>query len=125
MTLEEEWSRCRPWIVAALPYCYGTHTIDDVWDAIVNGEAQFWPGKQCAVVTEIIRHPRLSELNLWLIGGDWKDLTEQMEPAICAWAKANGCARIIGYGRLGEIKTALKEYQRRQIVLMKDLTSHG
>ena len=97
----QEWSRCRPWIERALPYCYGTHTIEDVEQQIAEGRLQFWPGEACAVVTEIVEYPRLKALNFFLIGGDLTELLEQMEPAVIAWAKALGCTRVASVGRKG------------------------
>jgi len=102
-----EWSRCRPWIEAALPYCYGTHAIEDVERQIAEGRLQFWPGEKCACVTEIIEYPRLKALNFFLIGGDLSELLQKMEPAVIAWAKAAGCTRVASTGRKGWSK-ALK-----------------
>ncbi len=96
-----EWSRCRPWIEAALPYCYGTHTIEDVERQIAEGRLQFWPGMRCAVVTEIVEYPRLKALNFFLIGGELDELLTQMHPVIVEWAKALGCTRVASTGRKG------------------------
>lgn len=104
---QKEWSRCRPWIEAALPWCYGTHTIEDVERQIAEGRLQFWPGERCACVTEIIEYPRLKALNFFLIGGDLDELLNKMEPAVIAWAKSLGCTRVASTGRKGWSK-ALK-----------------
>ena len=108
-TARQEWVRCRPWIEAALPYCYGTHSIEDVERQIAEGRLQFWPGERCAVVTEIVEYPRLRALNIFLVGGDPRsepgasldELLEKMEPAVIAWAKALGCTRVAQTGRRG------------------------
>jgi hypothetical protein len=96
-----EWERCRPWIEAALIHADGTHSIDDIAAGIASGRFQFWPGKNCAAVTEIIVFPRLTALNFFLLGGDLDELLQEMEPAICRWAAAMGCSRVIGAGRKG------------------------
>jgi hypothetical protein len=96
-----EWERCKAWIAAALPYSYGTHTIEDVEQQIAAGRLQFWPGEKCAVVTEIVDYPRLRALNFFLVGGDLAELIEKMEPAIVDWAKALGCTRVAQTGRKG------------------------
>jgi hypothetical protein len=96
-----EWERCRPWIEAALVHAEGTHRIEDIADGIASGRFQFWPGKNCAAVTEIIVYPRLTALNFFLLGGDLTELLHEMEPAICKWGKAMGCSRVIGAGRKG------------------------
>ncbi len=96
-----EWLRCRHWIEAALEHALGTHTIDDIEAGIAAGRFQFWAGRQCAAVTEIIIYPRLKALNYFLIGGDLKELVADIEPAVSAWGKENGCSRSIGIGRKG------------------------
>lgn len=98
---EREWTRCKHWIEAALPYCYGTHTIDDVAAGIGSGQFQFWPGERSAVITEILEYPRLKALNYFLVGGDGQELVERMEPMIAAWAKSIGCTRLVQVGRKG------------------------
>jgi len=129
----QEWSRCRPWIEAALPWCYGTHTIEDVERGIAEGRLQFWPGEKCACVTEIIEYPRLKALNFFLVGGDptspdglrgagLDELLNRMEPAVIAWAKALGCTRVASTGRKGWSK-ALKPlgYEHVLYTMLKEL----
>lgn len=117
-----QWERCRPWIEAALPYCYGTHTIADVESQIADGRLQFWPGERCAVVTEIADYPRLRALNFFLAGGDLHELVESMEPAIVAWAKTLGCTRVAQTGRRGWGRVlAPLGYRTTLSMMMKDL----
>ena len=110
--ITREWQRCKAWIEAALPYCYGTHTIEDVEKQIAQGRLQFWPGERCAVVSEIVDYPQLKALNFFLVGGastspeglrgaGLSQLLEKMEPAIVAWAKEMGCTRVAQTGRKG------------------------
>lgn len=96
-----EWTRCRPWIEAAVAYCGGTHDIDDVLADIAAGEAQFWPGRNAAVVTQIGVYPKFTGLHLWLCGGNLAELVEEMRPAIEAWGAAQGCVRFTTAGRQG------------------------
>ena len=93
----EAWARCRPWLVAALERAGGTHDIDDVARLIAQGRAHFWPGRRCAVVTEFYDYPRLKACNLWLLGGDLRELLA-MRPAIEDWARGQGCTRMLGGG---------------------------
>lgn len=101
MSTLDEWQRCKPWIESALEYAHGTHTIDDVWQGIAEHRFQFWPGRNCAAVTEVIDYPRLRALNFWLLGGDLDELLNEMEPRIWAIAKQLGCRRKFGVGRKG------------------------
>lgn len=117
------WERCRPYIEAALVYAEGTHTIDDVWEMVERGEAHFWPGEQCAVVTEFLIYPRLKGLHFWLCGGDLNELVETWRPRIEAWGSALGCTRFTTAGRNGWQRVMSKHgYRPRWHVCSKDVT---
>lgn len=108
LTPGEEWLRCRPWIEAANAHGLGTHTIDDILEEIVEGEAHFWPGKACAVVTCFQITPRIKGLHFWLCGGDLTELVEDMRPKIEAWGAAQGCTRFTTAGRKGWLRVMEK-----------------
>ncbi len=91
------WARCRPWIETALAHAGGGHRIEDVEAGLRAGHLHFWPGQGAAVVTEFWTSPRLKALNFWLLGGDLKELL-RMRPSIEAWAKDQGCGRVLGGG---------------------------
>lgn len=63
---ETEFERCRGWIEDALQYAGGTHTIDDIKQAIAEQRLVLWPGKRSAVVTEFVstRNSRHSTTSL-------------------------------------------------------------
>jgi len=94
-----EWIRCRPWIEAAVSRgdLYG---IEDVERRIMDGEVLFWPGKRCAAITEFLEFPKARILNFWLLGGDLRELLEDMHPVIEDFARKMGCKRLTGvYGK--------------------------
>jgi GNAT superfamily N-acetyltransferase len=119
---EAAWVRCRPYVEAALARAGGTHDIDDVARLIGEGRAHFWPGRRCAVVTEFYDYPRLRACNLWLLGGELKELLA-LRPAIEAWAKAQGCTRILGGGPRRGWARVLEPlgYRPEWIIYCKDL----
>ena len=92
-TPAEAWARCRPWIEAALEKAGGTHGVEDVARLIERGCAHFWPGRRSAAVTEFCDYPRFRACNLWLLGGDLKELAA-LQPKIEAWARAQGCRQL-------------------------------
>ena len=96
----EEWTRCRPWIEAALEHAGDFYNADDILAEIERGEAIFWPGEKAAVVTQIWDFPRAKAVNFWLAGGDLDEL-RVMHDAISTWAKAQGCTHSIIAGRAG------------------------
>lgn len=99
--VQTEWARCRDWIKAAVEPT-GFYEIEDIEHAIASGEMQFWPGKDCAAVTQFVTYPSCKVLNVFAGGGErgkaLRELTREMEPAFVKWAKASDCKWIIGFG---------------------------
>lgn len=95
-----DFARCRPHLEAALRFAQGTHTIDDVADGITTGQYQFWPGKQCALVTEIYEFPQFKALNFFLAGGDLDEILS-IEPQAIDFGRFHGCTMAIMTGRKG------------------------
>jgi hypothetical protein len=98
--MQTEWQRCSPWIQAALDYGGNLFHLDDVWDSIHRGQAQFWPGKECAMVTEIKQYPRKRLCNVWLAGGKLDELLE-MSAYIREFARRHECDAMLVQGRPG------------------------
>lgn len=98
-----EWARCLPWIKAALAADRDLCTLEDVGVLLASGEAQFWPEAECAAVTQLVPGPPRLVLNVWLCGGprgsSLTDLRTVLLSRIETWARAQGCAAIVGAGR--------------------------
>lgn len=95
-----EFVRCKHWLVNALAEAGGEITIDDVAAAIGKGKMHFWPGKECACVTEVAEFPRKRYLNVTLAGGRMDEILS-MIPSFKAWAHKLGCDKITVAGRVG------------------------
>jgi hypothetical protein len=76
------------------------HTLQDVVQAVASGRAQFWPGKQAAMVTEIDTISETKVLRVWIAGGDMEEL-KAMAPGIESWARLNECREVLVEGRKG------------------------
>lgn len=76
------------------------HSIDDVARAIVEGRAQFWPGQNAAMVTELDTISGAKVIRVWVAGGDMEELIS-MSPGIEAWARLQGCSAVLVEGRKG------------------------
>jgi len=80
----------------------GLYRIEDVEQAIAQGEMHFWPGQYCAAVTEFIIYPNCKVLNIFAGGGAkgraLRELSREMEPAFLRWARASDCRKIIAFG---------------------------
>ena len=97
--------RVRPYIEAALRYSHGTHLFEDVVVELINQRAQLWPFEKSALVTEINVFPRKKVLNMWLAGGNMRELLSK-EPGVVAWGKRQGCETSVLFGgRKGWIRS--------------------
>lgn len=117
----EELIRCKPWLEAALELSGGTHTLDDVVQAIIKGEMQFWPAPKGCAVTEIVNYPRKKVLHIFLAGGEMEQIIDMDDSAV-EFAKMNGCTGMSIAGRKGW-KRVLKNkgYLETFTVLGKDI----
>ena len=98
--LQIHWERCKPFIQEALDHAGNLCELEEVWTLVRLGEAQFWPGHECAVVTEIKEYPLKRVLNVWLGGGKLEEI-KGMEPHIREFAENAGCSLILIQGRPG------------------------
>lgn len=99
----EQFHARRKYIEDALEYAKGTHTLADIWQGIVNGSFQFWPGDKSAVVTEIQIYPQRKVMHIFLAGGDLDELLE-MEKSVRAYAQTIGCNSMSISGRRGWVR---------------------
>ena len=118
-SLADEFERCADYIVAALEYAGHSHTLQDVWQAIANKQAAFFPLEKSAIVCEIVDYPQRATCRIWLAGGDMDELIEA-EKKICDWARELGCSSMEIIGRKGW-ERQLRQYKPTATVLVKDL----
>lgn len=104
-----EWSRCRPWIIAALENSPGLETIEDVERLIEEGRYFFWPAANCAVITRIDEYPEARALMAVHGGGDLEEFLNVVIPQLEEFAACNGFDYFGGEGREGWSR-ALKKY---------------
>jgi len=96
----DELSRCRGWIEAALAHAGGTHGFDDVAAAILDRRMQLWAAPKGCLVTEVADFPRKRVLNVFLGGGEMRQLVG-MKDDVEAWARSIGCDATTITGRRG------------------------
>lgn len=122
MTDLDELNRLRQRVESALEYSGGTHTFDDIAQAVAEKRFQVWPGIKSVVVTEIIVYPRIKNLHYFLAGGDLDEL-KLMRPHIERWGKSLGCTRVTLAGRQGWAKTFLRDegYEPKWFILSKGI----
>lgn len=76
-----------------------THTIEDIQHAIARGEMQCFVHGNSFAITEIIKAPRKTYLNIFLVVGDLS-ITE-LHHEIAKFAKQAGCSHMQAFGRPG------------------------
>ncbi len=110
-------------IESALKYAGGTHTYADVVAMVANGEAQFWPAPHSCMVTEIVRYPQRTVLNVFLTAGRLGEI-QIMLPTILHWAVAEGCTSATFTGRKGWQRTFIRAqgWEPSLVMYAKDLT---
>lgn len=99
MTPDELWGRAKPFIEAALEHANGTHTVEDVAAQIIEGKLLLWVGERCACVSEILLFPRKRFMNVFLAGGDLKEM-KAMRAGVEAYARGHLCDGVMFAGRL-------------------------
>ena len=115
----QDWIACRDYLLPAIERLNGTHTEDDVVAMILAGRFRLWRGVDCAIVTEIVRFPRMKVMNTFLAGGDMKEILS-MKPMIEGAAKDAGCSRCLITGRKGWERMHA-DYEFDNITLRKDI----
>lgn len=97
-----EWSRCRPWIEAAVARSpFGLEDIEDVELAINERRYLFFAGQRCACVVEVQQYPKRKVLCVVHGGGDLNELAGPMEQMLSDFAREIGCDLMAGIGRKG------------------------
>jgi len=97
---DAEFERCSKWLQDALDHSGNTHELTDVKAGVLNGDYQFWPAPNGALVTVIVRYPNFNDLHIWLGGGELNQVLDIVR-SLDWYAKASGCKRITQCGRIG------------------------
>ncbi|BCV03305.1 MAG: hypothetical protein CM15mV64_500 [uncultured marine virus] len=116
---EYYWEHSKKFIEPALKH-QDSYTIDDIEDKIRHGFFHLWPGKESAFVTEIVRLPQITIMNLMFCGGNYKEL-EQMLESIEKFAKAIGVKRLYGGGRKGWVRKIKHLGFQEESLIVKEL----
>lgn len=118
---DEQWGWARPLIQAAIETSPGFENIEDVERLLAGGTYQAWFGARSCAITEIVSYARRKVLNVVHGGGDLDELLEELEPKMCAFARAQGCDGIMGVGRKGwERVTRKRGYRFAYVAMIKD-----
>jgi len=104
----------QPQVEKALAFCFNTHAVSDLVEAIHNHDMQLWNairgGQVIGIeITEILCFPRKKACNLLLTaarGNTLRSWGAPMLEQIETFARAQGCTMMLGRGRMGWSKLA-------------------
>ena len=85
---------------AALRFGGSTHSIADVVQQTLAGDAQLWVEPDAVIVTEVLQMPNARVLNFWLAAGKRAALLP-LHRRVLTWGKSIGCDRAVMVGRSG------------------------
>jgi|TARA_B110000467_G_C18273949_1_gene454193 hypothetical protein len=109
----------RKMLVEALNHSGGSHTFQNIVDAVQNEVMQFWPMEKSCLVTEVINYPNLKTLHIFLAGGDLEEI-KSIDSTLEFLCQEIGADYISLSGRRGWIK-ALADigYELSHVTLAK------
>lgn len=116
-----EWERLAPLLQQALDRTGNTHDIEDVYDLVLEGKAQFWPRENAVGVTELCITPNVKFLSGWLAAGEMEEVLDLTEQA-AGWGRNQGCTKFKVCGRKGWVRAhANSGFRLQSVVLERDL----
>lgn len=116
-----QWGRCSGFIQAALEKSGSAYSMDDVLQEVEGGRAQFWPGENCALVTQVLTYPLEKRIRVWLAGGDLTEIRSFLEMGRM-WAAQIGAKSLEVEGRKGWARAlAADGFTEQSVVLRKEL----
>lgn len=104
-------------IEEALAYGGGTHTVEDVIDQLLAGDAQIWEAPGACIITEVLAAPRLKFVHFWLATGEM-DALIQLSRRVFEWAEGLGCTQATITGRKGWERALAKEGWGSPLVML-------
>lgn len=119
--LAQQFKATRGELERALAYAGGTHTLDDIWQGVIEGRFQLWTAPHSVMVTEVLEYPRCRALHYFLAAGKMDEL-EALYPAVLAWGKSVGCTRASLAGRPGWARSFLAAdgWKANHVVMTKE-----
>jgi len=117
--LAPQLERCRPWLEDSLGD--SMLTWDDVRARVFQARAQFWPGKNAALITEIITYDKTKAIQVITAGGDMVEL-KKLATGAEAYGRMMQCEYAVVEGRKGW-ERALKDdgYEFYAVTVRKSL----
>lgn len=105
------------------------YELPDILEGLLNGTGRLWvswnedqKAVEAAIVTEIIKYPRISELRLWLIGGrNMKAWGIEARDLLETFARDMGCGVMTGGDRKGWVRFGGEGWEETGVTFEKRL----
>jgi len=105
----------------ALAHMGGTHTFQDVLDAIKDGQMQSFAEGNTWVVTQVLDFPRKRVLEIILVAGEMAE-AEALYEKVLSFGREIGCQLVRTFGRDGWAKQAKTNgWTNGHRIFLKDL----
>jgi hypothetical protein len=119
MATRADFERCWPWLAPALERMRGTHTKDDIVEALDAAQMQFWQSDKAAMVTEVADYPQMRVVRVVLAGGDLHGV-RMLGDLVAGWGETIGAKRLEVIGRRGWLG-AYPEAEEVATLIVKEL----
>jgi hypothetical protein len=120
MSLPPRWRELAPLLQNAIDRMDGWASLDQVLEAIMDDRAQYWPGKDTVLVTQIMHYAAGKTLRFSLVGGRMEEAWQLHDRAL-AWARTQGCIRAEILGRVGWIREMGPDWRTVGVILRREL----
>ena len=106
---------------SALDLSGGTHTFEDVVEAVDEGLMQFWPASESCLVTQLIVYPQVRAIHIFLAAGNLEQIKD-FDESLDDFARQLDAEFITLSGRKGWQRT-LKDigYQTSHVTMYKEV----
>lgn len=117
--LSAQMDRCEPWLRDSMES--SLISWDQVRALVFQGRAQFWPGRNAALVTEIVSYENTRAIQVVTAGGELDEL-KKLATGAEAYGRAMQCEYALVEGRKGwERALKLDGYEFQSVTVRKRL----
>ena len=120
----DEFDRVAPWIASALQEAGGTHSIEDIRQAVAAQNMLLMTSKNAAILIEIVKYPQKKALRIFGVGGSGNEALEELKVfarGVPQMAADLGCTRFEGCGRPGWSRALRELGMTPHVFMFKDI----
>jgi len=128
--VDAEMDRCWHWFESAIQHGFPpgiiSHTKDDLKTMVINNDAQLWTTPNGACLTCVTVYPRVSIVQIWLMGGDYEELMTKHADAVFRWGQSIGASLVYVQGRKGWVRRLnSRGFKEHQAITCMELADYG